>query len=81
MIKQVPSLARLWGPFKREYGPDTVDELFDVTSHGTAIMLRFSLGVWGNDNHYEFDLFKVVQTLDTDHLLIIKDWMADPFWP
>lgn len=81
MIKQVPSLAGLWDPFKREYDPETIDELLGVTSHGTAIMLRFFLGVWRNDNHYEFDLFDAVQTLDADHLLIIKGWMADPFWP
>ena len=81
MIKQMPNLAKLWDPFKREYDPEAVDELLGVTSHGTAIMLRFFLGVWRNDNQYEFDLFDAVQTLDAEHLKIIMDWVADPFWP
>lgn len=77
----MPSLARLCDLFKREYDPEAVDELLRLTSHGTAIMLRFFLGVWRNDNQYEFDLFDAEQTLDAEHLLIIKDWRADPFWP
>lgn len=81
MIKQMPQLAKLWDPFKREYDTEAVDELLGLTSHGTAIMLRFYLGVWRNDNQYEFDLFDAVQTLDAEHLKIITDWKADPFWP
>lgn len=81
MIKAMPSIAKLWDPFKREYDPDAVDALLGVTSHGTAIMLRFFLGVWRHDNQYEFDLFEAVRTLDEEHLRVITDWMADPFWP
>lgn len=81
MIKQMPSLEKLWDPFKREYDPEAVDELLDVTSHGTAIILRFFLGVWRHDNEYAFDLFDAVRILDAEHLTIITDWMDDPFWP
>lgn len=77
----MPNLAKLCGPFKLEYDQQAVDNLLGVTSHGTAIMLRFFLGVWRNDNEYGFDLFDAIRTLDQDHLKMITDWIADPFWP
>jgi len=81
MIRRMPELAGLWDPFKCEYDPEHVDRVLGATSHGTAIMLRFFLGVWRHDNEYDFDLFDAVAILDDERLAIITDWMADPFWP
>ena len=49
------------------------NELLSVTSHGTAIMLRFFLGVWRNENRHEFDILMChIVTSYTHNIYYVK---------
>ena len=81
LVERAPFLLHLWDIHERAYRPDVVDEFLATASHGEAIVARFFLGVWRNENEFEFDPIEAASVLSSDHMEIITDWLKKPFWP
>lgn len=82
LIEQhAPYLLPLWDFEKREYKSAAVDSYLKIASHGEEIMARFFLGVWRNDNYFNFDLIDAAKTLGTKELAVISAWIKSPFFP
>lgn len=79
--KKAPYLLPMFNFKQREYLPEKVDSYLSVCSHGEAIMLRFFLSVWRNDNEFNFDLIDAAKNLSTDNLKIIEEWINNPLFP
>lgn len=66
---------------KASFKPDFVEQTIDSLSSGEQIMLRFFLGVWRNQNQFDFDLFDAFHSLDEGNFCLIQEWVSDPFFP
>ena len=79
--RDMPFLLPLFDQKAPCYHEDMVERYLATASHGEAVMARFALGVWCNNNRFGFDLIDAVGVLDQEHLAIIMDWMRQPLWP
>lgn len=78
---EAPYLMHLFDFNKRVYSPEEVDNYLATCSSGEEIMLRFFLGVWRNDNHFQFDFIDAMSRLDYGNKKVIADWANEPFFP
>lgn len=76
-----PYLLHLWNFPKRAYFAEAVDGYLASASPAEAQMARFFLGVWRQDNHYNFNLIEAATTLSERERKIVSAWMMDPFCP
>lgn len=79
--ENAPYLLHLWDFEKREYKVAAAESYLKIASHGEELMARFFLGVWRNDNFYNFDIFEAVRVLDPKILAVINAWLTKPFFP
>lgn len=81
MLEKTPYLKHLWNMERKEYEQELVEQYLGTASHGQAIMARFMLGLWRNNNEFNFDLFEAAAVLDKEQLAIIQEWLENPVWP
>lgn len=81
LLKKHPKLKIYWDFKKRELDTRALDKKIGVLSRGEKVMVQFFAGVWLKENRYNFDLFEAVSILDPEQVSLIREWMADPFWP
>lgn len=79
--ENAPYLLPLWDFEKCEYRVAAVESYLKIASHGEEIMARFFLGVFRNDNFYNFDIFEAAKVLDPKTLAVINAWLTKPFFP
>lgn len=77
----VPDIGRLFDWNNRAVVFSRVDNYLGYASSGEAILARFFVGVWLNDNAYDFDIISAVKRLDEWDLDMIYEWLKDPEWP
>jgi hypothetical protein len=78
---KAPYLLPLFDFNERIYIDRAVERFLGGASHGQTIMARFVLGVWCNEDRFDFDFTAAASVLDSEQRKIITDWMAEPFWP
>lgn len=71
----------LWDFDRAEYSPDMAREYLATASHGERVLAKFFIGLWLNENEFDFDLFDAAFVLAGDERQLIADWLLDPFWP
>ena len=76
-----PDLLKLFDFDKREIKAAEVEQYLKTASSGEKQVARFILGLWLGNNEYDFDLFDAVGTLSDNNVNVIREWLADPFWP
>lgn len=76
-----PYLVPLFDFNERVYHEEKVEHFLSVASHGEAIMARFVLGVWRNEDEFNFDFIEAASVLDRNQRQVITNWMLDPFFP
>ncbi|MCC1496884.1 hypothetical protein [Alcanivorax sp. 1008] len=79
--RDMPYLLPLFDLDSACYREDAVDRYLGAASHGEAIMARFALGVWCNNNRFGFDVFEAAGTLDAEQMTVVTSWMRNPLWP
>jgi|GEM_PF-1369247 len=79
--KNMPYLMHLFDFEKREVNIERANEFVKYSSDGEAIMARFAIGIWCNDDILDFNFIDAVRTLDENNVLIVTNWMKQPFWP
>jgi len=82
MLNQVPRIKHLWDQDTREINVEAFERELRVMSSGEIHIAKFFAAVWFNDNtRYGFDIVDAAARLDKKSLNLIRDWLADPFWP
>jgi len=81
LVSQYPAIAKLFDFSTLKYDPKAVAEYFDYASSGETVMARFFLAVWSGRDSHSFDFVEAAQVLDGGNMLVIINWLKNPFWP
>lgn len=81
LVSQYPVIAKLFNFVTLEYDPKAVEEYFNYASSGETVMARFFLAVWSGRDSHRFDFVEAAQVLDGGNMLVIINWLKNPFWP
>jgi len=82
LLDRVPRIAHLWDREKNEIIVDLFERELGVMSPSEVHMAKFFAAVWFNNNErYGFDLITAAASVDLHNLMVIQDWLKDPFWP
>jgi len=82
MLKKVPRVSHLWNEKESIMHVDMINREINVMSSGEAHMARFFSAVWmHNNNMHDFDIVNAASSLDNEEILLIVDWLKNPFYP
>ncbi len=80
-ISNYPNLLKYWDFETRDCDLVKLKAEMQRLSPDENIMARFFVGVWLGVNTLDFDVMTAVATLNDQHLVYIKSWINEPFWP
>ncbi|PHM51929.1 hypothetical protein [Xenorhabdus hominickii] len=75
-----PEFIDFWDWKESHLFEGEVENRMGLLSTGEQHMLRFYLGIWNNDNRYNFDFIQAMNCLDERNLSIIREWVNNPIW-
>ncbi|MDH5396210.1 MAG: hypothetical protein OEW97_08025 [Gammaproteobacteria bacterium] len=82
LLDRVPYLHHLWDIENNEILIGEFEQALGVMSSGEVHMAKFFASLWFHNNtRYGFDLVDAISTLDGPERELIREWIADPFWP
>ncbi len=81
IINQFDFLKPLWKQGKGELRLEELECRMQAMSSGEQELAAFMVSVWCHGREYDFDIFSAMKTLSGQSLQIIKDWIAEPYWP
>jgi len=87
LLERVPRLADsgIWSKTAGSFDCDLYENALGYLSSGEAHMARFFAALWqgqnGSSSYYLFDVVEAAAVIDPEWREIIRDWLADPFWP
>lgn len=80
-LMRYPSLLQLWNLEKIELDVEAAEMYLRCCSAGEALLAKFFFMVWMGDDRYGFNLIEAARKLDFKTLIMIAEWIEDPFWP
>ncbi|MDH5327687.1 MAG: hypothetical protein OEY58_19710 [Gammaproteobacteria bacterium] len=82
MLYRVPRIDHLWDVKSKSLDVELFEREIAVMSPGEVHIAKFFASVWFHSNkRYGFDLVDAVSSLDDPERELIREWIADPFWP
>jgi hypothetical protein len=58
---------------ERIFLKDNVEIYLSTASHGEAIMAKFVLGIWMQENKFNFDFIEAASVLDQGQMKVVTD--------
>lgn len=81
LLLNCPSVSPYWDFERCECDIPALKVRMKTMSHGERVLAQFFLAVWSGENQHGFDLIEATKILDADSLLLIEQWIAEPFFP
>lgn len=79
--KADPTIQQFWNREKHEIVTKIPPSVLESMGTRKNHLLNFLGNVWAGADNYRFCFMEAVKDLDEKDLAIIREWLADPFWP